>query len=61
MTKKEWIEEIQQLAAACRSFQHAYSLDESEDYPQNIEELWNLCESVDIWSQGKWIERWERP
>jgi hypothetical protein len=61
MTKKEWIEEIQQLAAACRNFQHAYSIDESVEFPQPIEELWNLCESVGIWSEGGWIDHWERP
>ena len=46
MTRKEWEEELDRLAAACRSFQHAFALDEDDDCPEGIDDIWGLTEDI---------------
>ncbi len=46
MTRKEWEEELDRLAAACRSFQHAFALDEDDDCPEGIDDIWGLTEGI---------------
>lgn len=46
MTRKEWEAELDQLVAACRSFQHAISLEEDDGRTDKLEEVWNLVEDI---------------
>lgn len=46
MTRKEWKEEIDQLVAACHSFQHAFSLEEDDDRTEELSEVWDYTEDI---------------
>jgi hypothetical protein len=58
MTKQEWLQRIDELANACRSFQGEYAMDETDNLPEPIEEIWNLCEDIVMWSEGGWRTKW---
>lgn len=46
MTRKEWEEELDRLAAACRSFQHAIALEDDDDRTQALDDIWGLTEDI---------------
>jgi len=46
MTRKEWEAELDQLVAACLSFQHAISLEKDDDRTDKLEEVWSLTEDI---------------
>ncbi len=46
MTKQEWIIEAERLVQACRVFQAELAVDEDEDQPEEIDEIWSLTEDI---------------
>jgi hypothetical protein len=63
MTKQDWKNEVEQLWAACRSFQDAWSMDEGDEAPdpsddEMIGDIWNHCESIGIWAGSERMKAW---
>lgn len=46
MTRKEWEAELDQLVAACHSFQGGFLLEDDDDRTDKLEEVWSLTEDI---------------
>ena len=46
MTRQEWEVELDQLVAACRSFQHAIAIEPNDAKADKLQEVWNLTEDL---------------